>query len=324
MIFPAIDVVGLGQNAIDTVCVGSRFPRPNVKNRLTNVRLEPGGMVATALTACARLGLSARYIGSVGTDDWGKAQLASLRAENLDLQFVRTVDGATSQMAVIILEDGVGERTILWHYDPKLTYPAEELRREMIVDAKILHLDGCDTAAALQAARWAREAGLPVVIDVDQSYDETTDDLLRSVDYLIAAEDFSTRTLGITDPEEALRTLEAKYACPVTGITLGGRGAIFSDRGKIFRSGAFKVPVADTTGAGDVFRGAFIYGLLQKWALPDVIRFSHATAAMKCMQLGARRGIPTLAQVRDFLEHAEEISDSNISSQILPASDRAD
>ena len=306
MILPTIDVVGLGLNAIDTICVGSRFPRPNIKNRLSNVRLEPGGMVATALTTCRRLGLSARYIGSVGSDDWGRAQLASLRAENLDVGFVRTVEGATSQMAVIILEDGVGERTILWHRDPKLTFPVEELHREMIVDAKILHLDGCDAAAALQAARWAREAGIPVVIDIDQFHDETTDDLLRSVDYLIAAEDFSAQSVGITEPEEAVRALEAKYRCPVTGITLGAHGAIFSDRGKILRSSAFKVPVVDTTGAGDVFRGAFIYGLLQEWALPDLIRFSHATAGMKCTQLGARRGIPTIAQVRDFLEQAQE------------------
>jgi sugar/nucleoside kinase (ribokinase family) len=304
MISPAIDVVGLGLNSIDTICIGSRFPRPNVKNRLTNVRVEAGGMVATALTACARLGVSARYIGSVGSDDWGRAQLASLKSENLDLRFVRTVDGATSQMAVIILEESIGERTILWHRDAKLLFPVEELRREMIVDAKILHLDGCDTAAALQAARWAREAGMPIVIDIDQTYDETTDDLLRSVDYLIAAEDFSARTFGITEPEEALRALEEKYRCPVTGITLGAHGAIFSDRGKILRSSAFKVHVVDTTGAGDVFRGAFIYGLLQKWALPDVIRFSHATAGMKCMQLGARGGIPTSAQVREFLGRA--------------------
>jgi sulfofructose kinase len=306
MILPAIDVVGLGLNAIDTICVGSRFPRPNMKNRLTGVRVEAGGMVATALTTCARLGLRARYIGSVGTDDWGRAQLASLRAENLDLEFVRIVEGATSQMAVIILEEGIGERTILWHRDPKLMFPVEELRRETIVSAKVLHLDGCDTAAALQAARWAREAGIPVVIDIDQFHDETTDALLRSVDYLIAAEDFAIQSVGTAEPEEAVRALGAKYECSVTGITLGGRGAIFSDRGRILRSNAFKVPVVDTTGAGDVFRGAFIFGLLQKWALPDMIRFSHATAGMKCMQLGARRGIPTLAQVRDFLNQAQE------------------
>src|SRR5688572_13405491 len=95
------DVVGLGLNAMDTVCAVPRFPAPNTKTLLHDVRVEPGGQVATALITCARLGLKARYIGSVGTDHWGKAQLASLHAENLELH-VREVEGATSQISIIL------------------------------------------------------------------------------------------------------------------------------------------------------------------------------------------------------------------------------
>ncbi len=287
---PPTDVAGLGLNAMDTICVVPRFPSPNTKLHMSEVRVEAGGQVATALATCTRLGLTARYIGSVGDDDWGKMQMASLRAEHLDL-FVREVAGAASQVAVILLEDGVGERTILWRRDPRLQYPPGELRREMILGARLLHLDGCDSAAALQAARWAREAGMPVVIDIDEVYDDSTHELLRTVDYLIASSDFAD------DPRE----LADRYGCPVAGITRGADGAVFSDRGRLLQSPAFKVPVVDTTGAGDVFHGAFIYGLLQSWQLEDVIRFSHAVAAMKCMHIGARRGIPSLAEVREFL-----------------------
>jgi sugar/nucleoside kinase (ribokinase family) len=284
------DVVGLGLNAMDTVCVVPQFPKPNTKTPLREVRVEPGGQVATALVTCTRLGLKARYIGSVGTDDWGKAQLSSLRDANLDLH-VREVEGATSQTAVILLEDGVGERTILWRHDPLLNYPVEKLTKERITGGRILHLDGCDSLAALQAATWAREAGMPVVIDIDELYDESTPELLRKVDYLIASSDFAQ------DPAE----LADRYGCPVVGITLGAGGAVFLDRGRLLKSSAFAVPVADTTGAGDVFHGAFIYGVLQGWALEDVIRFSHAVAAMKCMYIGARRGIPTVKEVQEFL-----------------------
>lgn len=290
------DVVGLGLNAMDTICVVPRFPRPNTKTHLREVRVEPGGQVATALATCTRLGLRARYIGSVGTDDWGKAQLASLRAENLDLH-VREVEEAGSQVAIILLEEGVGERTILWRRDLRLNYPVEDLRREMIHGARILHLDGCDSAAALQAARWAKEAGMPVVIDIDEVYDESTHELLRMVDYLIASSDFAE------DPRE----LADRYGCPVIGITRGADGAVFVNRGQLMKSTAFKVPVADTTGAGDVFHGAFIYALLQNWPLEDVIRFAHAVAGMKCMHIGARRGIPTISEVRAFLKmHAPD------------------
>jgi sugar/nucleoside kinase (ribokinase family) len=236
------------------------------------------------------LGLKARYIGSVGDDSWGKAQQESLRQENLELH-VRVVEGAASQMAVILLEEGIGERTILWRRDAALQYPVTQLQRELIVTARILHLDGCDTAAALQAARWAREAGIPVVIDIDEIYDSSTQELLRLVDYLIASSDFAD------DPRE----VAGRYGCPVVGITRGADGATFWDRGRLLQSPAFHVPVADTTGAGDVFHGGFIYGLIQNWSLDDVVRFAHAVAAMKCMHIGARRGIPTLREVREFM-----------------------
>jgi sulfofructose kinase len=295
--YSPVDVVGLGLNAMDTICVVDRFPAPNTKTAIRTVRVEPGGQVATALATCAKLGLNTRYIGSVGNDDLGRSQLASLRESGLDTNLVRIVDDATTQFAVILLEEGVGERTILWHHDPRLNYPPEQLDRDVIVSGRLLHLDGCDTAAALQAAQWAKSAGIPVVIDVDQLYDPSTEDLLRHVDYLIAAEDFVESLLGRVPPEQAVRTLASRYGCRVVGVTLGAAGAIFIEDGQLVHSPAFKVSVADTTGAGDVFHGAFIYGLLQGWNLPRIARFSNAAAALKCTQIGARRGIPGLNQI---------------------------
>jgi sulfofructose kinase len=285
------DVVGLGANAVDTVCVMPRFPQPNSKIHLSDVRIQFGGQVATALITCTRLGLKARYIGSVGADHWGEAQVASLQSEkNLEVQ-VRKVEGATSQFSVILLEEGVGERTILARRDPKMNYPPALLRREMIVSGRLLLLDSYDSEGGIQAAMWAREAGIPVVIDIDAAQDELTPKLLGLVDYLIASSDFGE------DPHE----LADRYGCPVVGITRGAEGAVFLDRDRLLESSAFRVPVVDTTGAGDVFHGAFIYGLLQKWPLEEIIRFSHATAALNCMHIGARGGIPTLDQVQEFL-----------------------
>src|SRR5207247_5667778 len=125
-----------------------------------------------------------------------------------------------SQIAIILLEEGVGERTILWRRDPRLQYPVEELRREWIIGARILHLDGCDTAAGLRAARWAREAGIPVVIDIDEIYDDSTHELLRLVDYLIASSDFAPGAA-------ALRELAHPYGCPIVGFSRGAAAATF-------------------------------------------------------------------------------------------------
>jgi sugar/nucleoside kinase (ribokinase family) len=301
-----VDVVGLGLNAMDYVTVVPAFPEPESKVEISSVRLEPGGQVATALTACRRLGLTARYIGSVGSDDLGRLQLDSLRQEGLDPSWVRVVQGATTQMAIAVVEEGVGERTILWHRDPRLVYPPGEVSPPAIRRARLLHLDGRDGEAALAAARIAREAGIPVMIDIDRWYDETTGPLLESVDYLIAARSFAMETSGRASPEDAALELARRFPGALTGVTLGADGAVFVREGRPVRSRAFEVEVRDTTGAGDVFHGAFIAGVLAGWDLGRTTRYAHAAAAMKCRELGARRGIPRRAELEEFLETARQ------------------
>lgn len=301
-----VDVVGVGLNAMDYITLVERFPRPGRKTAIAQVRLEPGGQVATALTVCARLGLATRYLGSVGSDDLGRLQIASLRREGIDITPVRVVDGVTSQIAIAILEDGVGERTLLWHRDPRLTLPPEAATRALVRSGRLLHLDGCDSAAALRAARFARDAGIPVVIDIDTLYDDATIELLGLVDYLIAAEEFATEITGVDDPEGATMALAARFPQATTGVTRGPRGAIFVLDGKPEHSSAFDVEVSDTTGAGDVFHGAFIFGVLGGWDTRRTIRFAHAVAAMKCRKPGARTGIPGPGEVEAFLETAGE------------------
>lgn len=296
------DVVGLGLNAMDYICVVPHLPGRNTKLEIQRVRLLPGGQVATALTVCRRFGLSCRYVGSAGSDELGRSQTDSLKRENLDLDHLRIVDGATSQMAVILVEEGVGERTILWHRDPRLVYPPECISAAMLDGARFLHLDGRDSAAALALARLAREAGIPISIDIDQIYDDSTHQLLAIVDHLIAAEDFALRVAGTTDIESAVRHLAARYGNPVVGITLGSRGAIFLADGQVLDSPGFTVDAVDTTGAGDVFHGAYIYGVLQGWALDRRAGFANAAAALSCRTMGAREGIPPLQEVEALLQ----------------------
>ena len=303
-----VDVVGLGLNAMDYITVVPHFPERQKKTPVSAVRLEPGGQVATALTTCSRLGLTTRYFGSVGSDDLGRAQLESLRFEDIDVTGVRIVEGVTSQMAIALIEEGVGERTLIWHRDPRLTFPPDEVSRAVIASSRILHLDGRDSRAALRAAQLAKEHDIRVVIDIDQIYDDTTVQLLALVDYLIAAEEFAIELTGYESLERVVQALSDRFPKAITGVTLGAGGAIFMIDGKPERSNAFEVDVRDTTGAGDVFHGAFIFGVLQDWGLRDTIRFAHATAAMKCTQFGARTGIPRLAEVEAFLDSASERS----------------
>jgi len=298
----AVDVVGLGLNAMDWITILPRFPEPMSKTPILSIHREPGGQVATALATCARLGLSTRYIGSVGSDETGRLQIASLEREGIDVTHVRVVDGASSQMAIILVEQGIGERTVLWQRDPRLIFPPEDVREDVIRSGRILHLDGHDSAAALAAARIAKDGGIPVVVDIDRIYDDRTFELLSQVDYLIAAEELALTVTGEPDPEKAALALSARFPEARTGVTLGSRGAVFViDRSAVF-SPAFQIEARDTTGAGDVFHGAFIYGLLQNWEFERTVRFSHAVAAIQCTGVGARTAIPRLDEVRAFLE----------------------
>jgi sugar/nucleoside kinase (ribokinase family) len=176
----------------------------------------------------------------------------------------------------------------------------EELKREWILNARVLHVDGHETAAATLAASWAHEAGIPVTADLDETY-PGVDDLIANIDYLIVSKDFSCKLMQESNLESALRRMQARYNCKLSAATLGEDGVLAFDGRRFYRSAAYKVPVVDTTGAGDIFLAGFIYGLLQEWPLDRHLDFSCAAAAMNCMAPGARGGIKTVEAVEHLM-----------------------
>src|SRR5713226_6588844 len=183
-----VDVVGVGLNATDTLISLPHFPSLDSKVEFTSAEVLPGGQVASAMVACRRWGLRARYIGKVGDDSAGALQREEFARAGVEAH-VLEVPGCSSQVAYILVDYATGERTILWRRDARLTLHPEELERNWIVRARALLVDGHDTAAAATAARWAREAGIPVIADIDNLY-PGVDTLLEDVDYLFASRDF--------------------------------------------------------------------------------------------------------------------------------------
>jgi sulfofructose kinase len=181
-----------------------------------------------------------------------------------------------------------------------MTLDPDELRREWIVNARALHVDGYDTAAATLAAGWAREAGVPVVADLDHVY-PGVDALLEKVDYLIVSRDLPCRLMQDADLQRALRKMQARYGCRLTAATLGQDGVLAWDGKRFLHCSAYRVPVVDTTGAGDIFHAGFIYGLLQGWPLQRQMEFGCAAAALNCMASGARGGIRTPQAIEELM-----------------------
>lgn len=294
------DVAGLGLNATDTVLRVHKTPALGGKERVTSLSRQAGGQVSTAMVACQRLGLRSRYIGKVGGDEAGRFQLQSLRREGIDVRHVRVVRGAPSQFGLIIVDQATGERTIYWDRDPSLAMTPGELKPEAITSARALHLDGCDVEACTQAARWARRAGIPVVADLDTVY-KKVEKLFPWVDYLIASAQFLPAVTGLEDPFRALEFMAREYKIKAPGMTLGREGALVYAEGRFHYSPGLAVKTVDTTGAGDVFHGAFVYGLLQSWEIDRILEFSNAMAALNCTELGARGGIATRKQAERLM-----------------------
>jgi sulfofructose kinase len=296
------DVVGMGLNSVDFLCVVPAFPTSNSKMKIDRFSKQGGGQVATAMVALRRWGLKTRYIGKVGGDELGQFSLDSIRRELVDTSSVSVEPDASSQFAFILVERPSGDRTILWDRDDGLMYRQGELRREDICSGKILHLDGHDVRAAIQCARWAREAGISTVIDTDK-VEAGTPELIREIDFVITSSRFPSAFTGIPDREKAFLELR-KHTPGFLCATLGHEGAMALIHDKITYVKGFEVSAVDTTGAGDVFHAGFIYGLLQNWEVTEILSFANAVAGLKCRDLGGRKGIPTLEEARAFLNQA--------------------
>lgn len=294
-----VDVVGLGQCSLDHVCLVDGLPRFAGKDRILDYTRLPGGQVATALLACARLGLRAAFLGSTGDDDAAKQVLAPLRAAGVDVSGVRTVAETPTQLAVILLDRTSGERTVLWYRDARLALRLEDLSRADIERGRALHIDGGDPEVGLWAAKVAREAGIPVVLDADTPAAGTAE-LLAHVDFPIVSQTFAESFFGTTSPGEALCGL-AGYGARLAVVTLGEIGALARQGDREIESPAYRVPVADTTGAGDVFHAAFVWALLEGLGPEGCLRAANAAAGMNCRAIGAQGGLATRSELGDFL-----------------------
>ena len=297
------DVVGFGTNAVDHLISVPRYPDFNSKVELTSWAVLPGGEVASTLVALQRLGFTTAYAGSFGSDDAGKLGLRSLMDEGVNADHAVVIDNATTQVAFVVVDEGSGERTILWKRDEKLRYSARDAPLDLAGSAKILHMTPHDTAACVAMARAAREAGTIVSLDIDNTFDGV-DELLELTDIMIASSDLLERVTGTRDKLSAMTEVASRYGCRIVGVTLGSEGSYVLSNGVFIDTPGFDVPggCVDTTGAGDAFRAGFLFGLLSGWDISEAARSANAVAALKCRSLGARASLPNLDELQRLLK----------------------
>ncbi len=296
-------MLGIGLNATDTLLLVPEFPAYAGKVAFEREMLSPGGQVATAVVACAKLGLRTKYIGTIGDDLRGQIQRESLEGTGVDTSGLIVRPGCPNQTAYIIIDERTGERTVLWRREDSLRLQPEEIGPDKIKGSRLLHIDGYDTEAAAFAAQTARKNGVPVSLDVDTVYPRF-EAVLEHVDFLVAGSGWPAKWTGEPDPFLALQRLQREYNFQITAMTLGDGGALALQDGQWFYSPAFQVSCVDTTGAGDAFHGAFCYCLLRGLALDKALDFSNAAAALNCTSVGARGHIPVLSEIESLLAGA--------------------
>jgi sulfofructose kinase len=268
--------------------------------------IQGGGLVATALVACARLGAECALFSLLGDDSVGQQILEELNSEGVSTEGVLRSAGGESPFSFVHTDVESGERTIFYRPGRGLSRTLLECDLIFISECDALLVDDVYPELALAAATVARAHSIPVVGDMTPG--PANEELLRYVDVLIAPRHFA-RSLGCEDHLD--RALDAIHDLgPRTAlITLGSDGWVYSDPTGRGRGSAFQVDVVDTTGAGDVFHGAFAYALARGWDTHRCAEFAAAVAALKCTQRGGRTGLPSLSQTVDFLRKRNTLSE---------------
>lgn len=300
------DCVGLGIMVYDELALMDRFPRPNSKNRLNALAHQGGGPVATALATCAKLGKTCAMVSALGSDangDFLCKELADFGVETRHI--LRLVDVATPK-AVILVDQSTGERTVLLHQDKACTvnnlddsYPFDRCR--------VLHVDGHYPEADIFAAKIARQQGALVSLDIG-SQRPVSSALLELTDIAIVSKTYSDHYLTANNACKSAEQLY-KSGMKIAGVTCDLEGSYFYDSHGAYHQPAFRVQTVDSTGAGDVFHGAAVYAVLQGFSGPQMALFAGAAAALKCLQVGGKKGIPNVQQIKNFLLARGENSD---------------
>ena len=285
-------VWGLGQCCLDYIGTIVSYPPPDTKCEFSDMVIQGGGPVATALVALSRWGVPCAFAGVIGDDQFGAAIKSSMDDEGIDTRGILVRKGFDSQFAFIVAEPGAGNRTIFWRRPTGPDPRPDEIDYRRFRSAEVFHTDGTFMEASLAACKAARDAGVKVVVDAGSLRDGMLE-LARLSDYFLASETFAEDLVGKECPMDACIRL-AELGPRVAGVTLGSKGYVAVDRGRRIRKPAYPVAAVDTTGCGDVFHAGFIYGLLESWHVDQCLDFAAWAGARVCLELGGRTGIPPL------------------------------
>ncbi len=292
-------VIGMGVCTVDYLFTVPHMPIDGVSIKAGQHIKQPGGLVSTALATLAKLGISCEVVSRLGDDEEGHYIRDQLQREGIGTDYLLSEPDTVSHVVAVLVDEQTGERSFVSRWPTGSPLRVDEIPYEGVVGADILFVDSVNEAT-LAAASWAHESETWVVLDPSQPYD-TLLPLLKLTDVPIVPESFAQDWMPDAPPEAVVKTLYEQGA-KIAVLTLGERGCVVAWDDDVARFPALSIDVVDTTGAGDAFHGGFMYGMLQDWDMPQIVRFASAVGALNCRFLGGRAGLPTREEVDEFLQ----------------------
>ena len=294
-----IKVVGIGNPVMDFLIHTKRIPVTNGVSGLEEYSWQGGGKVSSALVALGRLGVDTGIIGIVGADAFGRFCIEDFKKHQVDTAKLCIDPEGQTSFCICLSEQETQGRSFIGRGSNIRGMTIDDLDKDYIMQGQFLHLSHMNPLIR-QAALWAKDKGLTVVFDADH-YQHEIEKNYDVLDVFIASEFYYKSVFQDDHYEINCKRIQAQGPNIVV-FTFGEHGCLGVYGDRFFKIPAFSVKVMDTTGAGDVYHGAFIYGLLQGWDIEDTARFASAVSAIKCTRVGGRAGIPNLETVEKFLK----------------------
>jgi sulfofructose kinase len=293
-----IRVICLGLSALDQIWrVDRLLADGGEKIRSSAYSAVGGGMAANASVAAARLGAVTSFWGRGGEDAAGHEMRDALACEGIDVKNFRLFPGGRSSASGILV-DASGERQIV-NFRGSFPVEADWLPLEDVVGASVVLADPRWPEGAVALFSKARAKGVPTILDADIADADVFERLLPLTDHAVFSEPALAAFLGSASDDRLLQI--TRYGCPVAAVTRGRTGVSWYEDGKLNRRDAYAVDVVDTTGAGDVFHGAYAFAIGSALGVADAMSFASAAAAIKCTRSSGRSGIPTFADYLAFM-----------------------
>jgi sulfofructose kinase len=294
-----MDIVCVDYPVMDFLIQVNKIPPSNGAGSFEQVSWQGGGNGSTAIVAAARLGAKTGMVGIVGNDQYGRCCINDFKRHGVDISHIAIDEKGSTAFCICLAETSTKMRTFIGSQDSCRQMNPNELDKEYITSAKYLHIARLDEAA-IEAAKIAKDNGVKVSIDAGR-YDPLVIENIALFDVFIASEFFYEGIFDNKDYKNNCAELQG-MGPEIVVVTLGANGCVGIQNGNYFEIPTFnEVRVVDTTGAGDVFHGAFIYGLLQGWDAEKAAIFSNAVSSIKCTRLGGRTAIPDRKMVDRFL-----------------------